>query len=463
MSFMSEKFKKDLDNIKLNDNLKNKTIAIINQTLAKEKPLANMFSTRKSFIFTFTSLILIVFIIGITLINGPFNNSVKAEDLMQGIRSDHIALKENLSKEFLDSTSEFSISMFKELSKEQNAVYSPTSLYLALGTVLNGADGSTKDELLKALSKYGLSSDELNIYYKTLVSRLSSNKNNTTLSISNSIWFNNGFDVNKGFLNINKNFYNTSAYELNLQADNAKDYINTWGKKVTNNKINNIIERIDKNDVMIILSSIYFNANWQKPFPKSSTRKSNFTTSDHVSITTDFMCKEDNIKSLSNNSEQIVSLPYSDGNLSFVAMMPNEQTNIRDYISSLNKDSFANKISSLTSQELYLSLPKFEAQFSKSIKNELSALGIKELLDRNQANLSKISTTKDNLFVSEIAQNTYLKADENGTEASSITKVDISKQALTTLINFNRPFVYAVIDNATKLPLFIGVMDTPNQ
>lgn len=460
---MSDKFKNDLDNIHLNDKLKNKTIDMIKQTLNKEQTSRNVFSRKKSFIFAFTSFVLIIFIVGITVINGPFNNSVKAKDLMQGISSENITLKDNLSKEFLDSTAEFSISMFKELSKGKNAVYSPTSLYLALGTVLNGADGDTKDELLKALSKYGLSSDELNIYYKTLVSRLPSKKNKTTLSISNSIWFDNGFDVNKDFLNINKNFYNTDAYELNLQAENAKNHINAWGKKVTNNKIGNIIERIDKDDVMIILSSIYFNANWQKPFPKNNTHKSNFTTSDHVSITTDFMSQEDNIKSLSNSSEQIISLPYANGNLSFIAMMPNEQTNIRDYISSLNKDSFANKISSLTSQELYVSLPKFEIQFGKSIKNELSALGIKELFDPTQANLNKISTNKDSLFVSEIAQNTYLRVDENGTEASSITKVDISKQALTTFINFNRPFVYAVIDNDTKLPLFIGVMDTPNQ
>ncbi|GFP75228.1 serpin family protein [Clostridium fungisolvens] len=460
---MSKKFKKDLDNIQLNDKLKNKTMDMIKQTLDKEHTSRNLFSRKTFFIFAFTSFVLIIFIVGITVIKGPFNNSVKAKDLMQGIGSENITLKDNLSKEFLDSTSEFSISMFKELTKQKNAVYSPTSLYLALGSVLNGADGNTKDELLKALSKYGLSSDELNIYYKTLVSRLPSKKNKTTLSISNSIWFDNGFDVNKDFLNINKNFYNTDAYELNLQAENAKNHINAWGKKVTNNKIGNIIERIDKDDVMIILSSIYFNANWQKPFPKNNTHKSNFTTSDHVSITTDFMSQEDNIKSLSNSSEQIISLPYANGNLSFIAMMPNEQTNIRDYISSLNKDSFANKISSLTSQELYVSLPKFEIQFGKSIKNELSALGIKELFDPTQANLNKISTNKDSLFVSEIAQNTYLRVDENGTEASSITKVDISKQALTTFINFNRPFVYAVIDNDTKLPLFIGLMDTPNK
>lgn len=460
---MSENFKKDLDNIKLNDNLKNKTIAIINQTLDKEKTLTNIFSSKKSFIFAFTSLVLIIFIIGITLVNGPFNNSVKAEDLMKGISSDNIALKENLSKEFLDSTSEFSISMFKELSKEQNFVYSPLSLCLSLGTILNGSDGSSKDEILKTLSKYGVSEENLNIYYKTLISRLSKNNKNSVLNISNSIWYDDGLNIDNNFLKINKTYYDTSAYKLDLQSDNAPKSINAWINKATNNKIDSMIDTIDKNAVMLMFSTIYFNDAWKFPFTKG-TRKSDFTTSDNKSIKVDFMSKEINAKNISTDTEQIISLPYKEGNLSFIAMMPNVNTNIRDYISKLDKDTLAAKINSLQSSDIHLILPKFQVEFKKSLNKNLSSLGISSIFNEDKANLLKMGSTKGNIFVKDITQNTYIKVGEKGTEASSASKSEvITKGSEGKIINFNHPFVYLIIDDTTNLPIFMGVMDAPNE
>ncbi|MBK1813710.1 serpin family protein [Clostridium sp. YIM B02505] len=461
---MSDKFKKDLDNIKLNDNLKNKTADMIKQTLYKEQTSRNVFFSRKSFIFAITSFVLIILIVVITVINGPFNNSVNARDLMQGISSENITLKDKLSKEFIDSTSEFSISMFKELSKEQNVVYSPTSLYLALGTVLNGADGSTKDEILKTLSKYGVSEADLNIYYKTLTSRLSKNSNSSVLNISNSIWYDDDLNIDNNFLKLNKTYYETNAYKLDLQSDNAPKSINAWINKVTNNKINSMIDTIDKNAVMLMFSTICFNDAWKFPFTEG-TRKADFTASDNKSINVNFMSKEMNIKSISTETEQIISLPYKQGNLSFIAMMPNENTNIRDYISKLDKDTLATKINSLQSSNIHLILPKFQVESKKSLNNNLSSLGISTIFDEEKANLSKMGSTKGNIFVKDITQNTYIKVGEKGTEASTATKSEVITKGISQakIINFNHPFVYLIIDDTTNLPLFMGVMDNPNQ
>ncbi|GFZ31526.1 serine proteinase inhibitor [Clostridium zeae] len=461
---MSDKFKKDLNNIQLNDDLKNKTMDMIKQTLAKEQTSRNIFSPKKSFIFAFTSFILVLLIIGITVIKGPFNNSVKAKDLMQGISSENITLKENLSKEFLDSTSEFSISMFKELSKEKNAVYSPLSLCLSLGTILNGSDGTSKDEILRTLSKYGVSEADLNIYYKTLTSRLMKNSKNPILNISNSIWYDNELNINKDFLELNKTYYETSAYKLDLQSDNAPNSINAWINKVTNKKIDTMVDTIDKNAVMLIFSTLYFNDTWKFPFTEP-THKSNFTTSDNKTINADFMTNEMNIKNISTETEQIISLPYKEGNLSFIAMMPNDNINIRDYIAKLDKDTLATKINSLQVSDTHVILPKFQVEYKKSLNKDLSSLGINTIFDEEKANLLKMGSTKGNIFVKDIAQKTYINVGEKGTEAASATKSEAISKGISTakIINFNHPFVYLIIDNATNLPLFMGVMDAPNQ
>ncbi|GKU25364.1 serpin family protein [Clostridium folliculivorans] len=461
---MSDKFKKDLNNIKLNDNLKNKTMDMIKQTLDKEQTSRNLFSLRKSFVFAFTSFVLILLIIGITVIKGPFNNSVKAKDLMQGVSFENITLKENLSKEFLDSTSEFSISMFKELSKEKNAVYSPLSLCLSLGTILNGSDGKSNDEILRTLSKYGVSEADLNIYYKTLTSRLMKSSKNSILNISNSIWYDDELNINNDFLKINKTYYETSAYKLDLQSDNAPNSINAWISKVTNKKIDTMIDTIDKNAVMLMFSTLYFNDTWKFPFTEP-THKANFTTSDKKTINAEFMSTEINIKNISTEAEQIISLPYKEGNLSFIAMMPNDNINIRDYISKLDKDTLATKINSLQVSDTHVILPKFQIGYKKSLNKDLSSLGINTIFDEKKANLLKMGSTKGNIFVKDITQKNYITVGEKGTEASSATKSEEISKGISTakVINFNHPFLYLIIDDTTNLPILMGVVDTPIQ
>ena len=54
---------------------------------------------------------------------------------------------------------------------------------------------------------------------------------------------------------------------------------------------------------------------------------------------------------------------------------------------------------------------------------------------------------------------TYISVDERGTKAAAATEVEVYLRGPGTAVNLNRPFVYAIIDNATSLPLFIGMVN----
>jgi serpin B len=456
---MSEKFKKDLDNINLSEDLKNRTIAKIQSSLKENKK--TIIFLRRSFLLPVTSFLFVAIIFTFFIFKGPFNNTVKAEDLLQGIKADKVETKGTFSKEFLDSASSFSFSMFKQLSKEKNALYSPTSLYLSLGTVLNGTDGATKAQLLKALSRYGLTEDDINVYCKGLISDLSKYKK--VLNISNSIWYDDKLAINRDFLKATKTYYNTSAYKLDLQKTDTVETMNKWVSNSTNNKINKIVDSIDPNAAMLIFSSIYFDNQWKYAFPKEKTHTGNFISGNNTTIETDFMSQETVVRNLSNSAEQIIELPYKDDNFTFVAMMPKDNTDIRTYIANLDDDVISSKINTLKSSEVSINLPKFKIEFGKKLNNELSSLGLKELFDSGKANFSKMSQSNEGLFIKSITQNSYLSLDENGTKAASVTKIEMTEKCISSsdLLTFNHPFVYAVIDNHTKLPVFMGVMDDP--
>lgn len=153
----------------------------------------------------------------------------------------------------------------------------------------------------------------------------------------------------------------------------------------------------------------------------------------------------------------------------FVAIMPNEDTSLESYISSMTYleysdmlDSF--KITSLTNA----SVPEFSIKSDgkpTSLKSELENCGLADIFT-DSINLSNI-TLSDDLFVNDISEIqpsvTVNSAGIGGSESVKATvtantlKSD-SKTADSTL-KFDRPFIFMLIDNESNIPLYIGTVD----
>ena len=75
-----------------------------------------------------------------------------------------------------------------------------------------------------------------------------------------------------------------------------------------------------------------------------------------------------------------------------------------------------------------------------------------------KADFSRMSDTP--LYCSSFSQKTYVKVDRNGTKAAAITWGDMKTTGVEPIsvdVILDRPFVYAIVDNTTGIPLFIGV------
>jgi serpin B len=59
--------------------------------------------------------------------------------------------------------------------------------------------------------------------------------------------------------------------------------------------------------------------------------------------------------------------------------------------------------------------------------------------------------------LSKVVQKTYLEVDEKGTTAAAATGGSVTSSAPIPLV-VDRPFVLALIDNATDAPLFLGAI-----
>ncbi|HEY5583804.1 MAG TPA: serpin family protein [Ruminiclostridium sp.] len=408
------------------------------------------------------SVVIIVSIITYIFVGN--STSVNAQDLSKNVTANKVSA-ETLPDDFIAATSDFSISLFKKsISASENSLISPTSVALALGMTANGADGNTLTQFKKLLGGGTLTIDQLNKYYYTMSSNLQNDKTNK-IHLANSIWYRQdaSLKVNPNFLQANADFYKAAAYKADFNSQDTVKDINKWVKSNTNGLIDKIVDKIDADTIMYLFNTVLFEAEWKNAYKTANVRDGKFTLSDGSNVSTKFMHSFESY--LKSDTAQGFIKPYKGDKFSFVAILPNESISLEDYIKSLDGKSFLNFVNSKSDDTASIGLPKFKYDYEVSLVKPLKDLGFTEGFDSSKANFSKMATSSDgNIYIGDLLHKTFIQVDELGTKAGAVTKVEMTETGMaleTKKVILNRPFVYAIIDNETKLPLFIGTVMNP--
>ena len=109
-------------------------------------------------------------------------------------------------------------------------------------------------------------------------------------------------------------------------------------------------------------------------------------------------------------------------------------------------------------------LPKFKTESGAELSEVLRTMGIRDLFDADRADLHRTATTPEgNLFVSKILHKAFIETDTEGTKAAAVTAVvdecgSASPSEMKRVI-LDRPFFYAIIEEETGIPLFMGTVE----
>ena len=157
--------------------------------------------------------------------------------------------------------------------------------------------------------------------------------------------------------------------------------------------------------------------------------------------------------------------PYAGGKYSFAALLPNEGVAIADYVASLSGETLIKTITGAEKTAVSVSLPKFSYDYTVKMNDALKALGMPDAFFRRPGRFQRLGrSSRGNIYIGEVLHKTFIAVDELGTKAEAVTKVEMKDEAyVETKIVLDRPFVYAIIDNATALPLFIGTVNSINR
>lgn len=383
---------------------------------------------------------------------------VQAANLMDGVTAKTVSGKA-ADDAFKNSSADFAIRLFQKTRDDsKNSLISPLSVMLALSMTANGAKGETLAQM-EALLGGDIPMETLNEYLYSYIKALPSEKT-TKLNSANSIWFrDNGFTAEKAFLQKNADYYGAEAYKSVFNEKTLRD-INNWVKKNTDGMIEKIIDDLDPDAVMYLINTVLFDAEWKNIYKKDEIRDGTFTALDSTKRTVSMMYSAERLYLDDGKAIGFIK-PYRNG-YSFVALLPNEDISLSDYAASMTGKSFADTIKNAEDVPVEAAMPKFSYDYDIEMSGALKALGMSLPFDPEKADFSALGYYESgNIFISRVLHKSYITVDEKGTKAGAATAADI--KATSDIgglysVTLDRPFVYAVIDDAYGLPVFIGAV-----
>lgn len=364
-------------------------------------------------------------------------------------------------------------STLKKQEGYENLFYSPISLQIALGLCANGASTQGITEIANAFGIEGTNSlESMNDYFNKVILSLNSSVDSVTLKVNNSYWPKVGATVKEPFLTTAREKYYATVRHLDYvhNPEAAKDTIRRWAALATNNCIQNLDPPIDELTTACIGNAVYFKGLWAAPFVDYETRKDTFYQASGTPRRVDMMKSDEDLSFMmyaQTDDYQMVELNYGSwvddgmgnmrteyggGTYSMVIVLPAMGKDLDETFNNINWDSIGMNME-MTAVDLRL--PKFDFKNKLGLKEYLKALGIQDIF-KGLPNALDISEK-----VSSVTQNSYIKVDENGTEAAAVTLIVDRAMGMHDPIKYtemkvNRPFGFVIRERESGMILFMG-------
>ena len=364
-----------------------------------------------------------------------------------------------------EETTDFAFRFFQQINASEkeysNWMVSPLSASMALGMITNGASGNTLEEMKATLGFSEASIDEMNAYYRRLLTELPDLDNTTQLRLANSIWINQDFGVKSPFIDVNKQMYDAKVSNLDFSSPKAPSTINNWCSDKTHGRITEVIQEISPAAKMFLLNALYFKGIWQEDykFDKAKTQDEDFTNADG-SVTKVKMMNQTNSYAFNYNDYfWMAKFNYGNCAYSMTILLPDTDHTLEECLEAMTAENWEKWNKDWTLRTLIVKMPRFEMEYNKSLIEDMKALGMKDAFDPFLADFSNISD--QSLYLDLLKQFTYLRVDEEGTEAAAVTiggMVEATPPPSTGPVEFflNRPFVFMINETSTGTVLFMG-------
>lgn len=374
------------------------------------------------------------------------------------------------TKALVKSNNEFAFKAYSEMSKKNgNIFFSPFSLSAASAMVLGGAKGVTADQIAHVMQLHP-NQKNLHAEFALLLNQLIPDDKETHLAIANGLWIQKGLLISPIYQNLLRTNYNSEMKVVDFASNPkaAATSINAWAQHHTNGRVKNLVQSDSLSPAILfaMTDTVYFQTRWSNEFNPSKTMPDDFWVDNNQKINIKLMKQKDHFFHFTTEWGQGLEMRYIGGKYSMVVLLPNQRNGLVDLEKQLNQQSLENWVSTLQKKEVEVFFPKFELDCNLSLDNFLSNLGM-PLAFNDDADFSGITKNHRKIKLHKAIQKSFIKVDEEGTEAIALTMtygvpggITIPK-APPPIFRADHPFIFLIRERTTNSILFIGRVTNP--
>jgi serpin B len=364
---------------------------------------------------------------------------------------------------FLDGVEGFSYesaaTILSDTADDENANYSPISLWYALAVCAPATGGSTQEEFLDVLGADSLT--DLEEGAQAMYNALYFDQGDNELSLANSIWIDDELNYKETYIEEAAEYFYTESFHVDLASQTDVDQMSAWVAKHTKGTLAPAFAaREDRR--LSILNTVYFKDLWSLPFDEDQTYEQTFHAPSG-DVETDFMHKTTDASYGYADGYIRASLEFENGcYMTFI--LPDEGVDVQDLLADAEtiQDAFTGGTKDYG--EVVWSVPKFSFEQKYDLLGAVEKLGIREALEDGVADFSGL-TDGGSVYIANIEQGTFVRVSEKEVEASAYTHVGVEATAALiedepVMMTLDRPFLFGIFSK-DGIPLFIGICNNP--
>lgn len=356
-------------------------------------------------------------------------------------------------------------------NKKENYVVSLLSFRAALILAVEGADATTRAQLLAAMgftseeemTQWYAAVRESTDFFDSWVSRQEQIAEEEAqyyppgeapkmpvhaFRVLNSVW--NNIDRFGAFLpdytrSVAKRYGATTDC---VPADRITDAINHWCDEATAGLIPKISDDLS-GCAAALINAVYLKSSWVEEFSEYLTEQEDFTDIDGKVTRRDMMKAKDRYRYYEDEDTKLISIPLN-GGLTFIAVLGDKSGWMADY-----------DAAEYTDVDLWLPKLDTESTFGKeTLIQYLMDRGAVDAFDANTADFSRMADYP--WYISDILQKAKIKTDEEGLEVAAVTMIAMAPGAALEPeepqyreFHANVPFRYYIVTTGTQTPLVV--------
>ncbi len=362
---------------------------------------------------------------------------------------------------------DYSMRLFAgSVTEGTNSMISPVSVMMALDMAAAGANGETQSQITELFCA-GADQSQLERFCRDLLDRYEESQD-VELHLANSIWIRDtaADQMKEDYLVRTDRIFDAEAVIAPFDQTTV-DAVNQWCDDNTDGMIDHLLDEIDPYAQLILMNATALDAPWADPYEDHQVREETFTNADGVAEDVKMLNSTED--TYFETEDAVGFMKYYEGyEYAFLAILPDENMTVDEYVQNLTGEKYLEFWNSrTTAYDVWTKLPEFTYEYELIMNGVLGDMGMIRAFKKD-ADFTGIAEFLDgNLHIDTVLHKTFIEVGQERTRAAAVTAVvmeaacDMEEEPVEIKeVYLDRPFVYAIVEVDTGMPLFIGTLQS---